>query len=57
MVRIILTKIDDPKQQLEVKIHLHETQTTDKWISLLKKAPNSTVPAPTPKKTLSAVPI
>ena len=44
MVRIILNRIDDPKQQLEVKINLHETPTTDKWISLLKKALMSNAP-------------
>ena len=44
MVRLILNKIDNPKQHLEVKINLHETQTTDKWISLLKKALMSNAP-------------
>lgn len=44
MVRLILNKIDNPKETLEVKIDLNDTPTTQKWISNLKNALQNNLP-------------
>ena len=44
MVRIVLSKIDNPAEQLEILINLHDTPTTKKWTTLLKNALKSGAP-------------
>ena len=44
MVRLILNKIENPKETLEVKINLNDTPTTKKWISNLKNALQNNLP-------------